>query len=40
MEVVREAQGSAESLMAFALEANRWIRDAVQPTRMSFALAA
>ncbi|SDN21268.1 hypothetical protein SAMN05216360_106293 [Methylobacterium phyllostachyos] len=40
MEIVREAQGSAESLMAFALEANRRIRDAVQPARMSFALAA
>jgi hypothetical protein len=40
MEVVREAQGSAESLTAFALEANRWIRDAVQAPRMTFALAA
>ena len=39
-EVVREAQGSAESLMAFALEANRWIRDAVQAPRATFALAA
>ena len=28
MEIVREAQGSAESLMVFALEANRRIRDA------------
>ncbi|MEL6063241.1 MULTISPECIES: hypothetical protein [unclassified Methylobacterium] len=40
MEIVREAQGSAESLMAFALEANRRTHDAVQPARMSFALAA
>ena len=40
MEVVREAQGSAESLMVFALEANSRIRDAVQPARMTFALAA
>ena len=40
MEIVREAQGSAESLMVFALEANRRIRDAVQPVRMTFALAA
>ena len=40
MEVVREAQDSAESLMAFALQANRRIRDAVQPARMTFALAA
>ena len=40
MEIVREAQGSAESLMAFALEANRRIRDAVEPARMAFALAA
>ena len=40
MEVVKEAQGSAESLMAFALEANRRIRDAVEPARMTFALAA
>jgi hypothetical protein len=40
MEVVREAQGSAEPLMVFALEANRRIRDAVQPARMTFALAA
>jgi len=40
MEIVREAQGSAESLMAFALEANRRIRDAVEPARMTFALAA
>ena len=40
MEIVREAQGSAESLMAFALEANRRIRDAVEPALMTFALAA
>lgn len=40
MEIVREAQGSAESLMAFALEANRRAHDSNQPARMSFALAA
>lgn len=40
MEVIREAQGSAESLMAFALEANRRIRDAAEPARIVFALAA
>ncbi|MCJ2133916.1 hypothetical protein MKK69_07500 [Methylobacterium sp. J-026] len=40
MAIVREAQGSAESLMVFALDANRRIRDAVQPARTSFALAA
>jgi len=40
MEIVREAQGSAESLVAFALESNRRVRDTVQPARMTFALAA
>jgi hypothetical protein len=40
MEVVREAEGSAESLMVFALEANRRVRDAAQPARTTFALAA
>ncbi|MCJ2053101.1 hypothetical protein [Methylobacterium sp. J-070] len=40
MEIVREAQGSAESLMIFALEANRQIRDAAHPVRSTFALAA
>ncbi|MCJ2073603.1 hypothetical protein MKK75_33255 [Methylobacterium sp. J-030] len=40
VEIVREAQGSAESLIAFALEANRRTHDAAQPARMSFALAA
>jgi len=40
MEVVREAQSSAESLVAFALEANRRARDTVQAPRMTFALAA
>jgi hypothetical protein len=32
--------GSAESLMVFALEANRRVRDAAQPARTTFALAA
>jgi hypothetical protein len=40
MEIVREAQGSAESLTAFALDANRWIREAILPQRATFALAA
>jgi hypothetical protein len=40
LEIVREAQGSAESLVAFALEANRRVRDTSQPARMTFALAA
>ncbi|MGU3662836.1 hypothetical protein ACLBX9_01405 [Methylobacterium sp. A49B] len=40
MEIVREAQGSAESLVAFAMEANRWVRDTTQPARIAFALAA
>ncbi|KST57413.1 hypothetical protein AO398_08150 [Methylobacterium sp. GXS13] len=39
MEIVREAQGSAEALMAFALDANRWTREAQAP-RVTFALAA
>ena len=40
MEVVREAQSSAESLVAFAPEANRRARDTVSAPRMTFALAA
>lgn len=40
MEVVREAQGSAEALMVFALEANRWIREPAPARRPRFALAA
>jgi hypothetical protein len=40
MEIVREAQGSAESLMVFAMEANRRSRDTAVPQRVSFALAA
>lgn len=39
-EIVKEAQGSAEALTAFALEANRWIREPAARTRKSFALAA
>ncbi|MCJ2122002.1 hypothetical protein [Methylobacterium sp. J-077] len=40
MEIVREAQGSAEALMAFALDANRWTREANPAPRITFALAA
>ena len=40
MEIVREAQGSAEALMAFALEANRWTREPTESKRSPFALAA
>ena len=40
MEIVREAQGSAEALMAFALEANRWTREPAASKRSPFALAA
>ena len=40
MEIVREAQGSAEALMAFALEANRWTREGAPRDRTTFALAA
>ena len=40
MEIVREAQGSAEALMAFALNANRWTRESTQAPRITFALAA
>ncbi len=40
MEIVREAQGSAEALMAFALEANRWTREPTGSKRSPFALAA
>ncbi|MGT2485201.1 hypothetical protein ACU4GA_02375 [Methylobacterium oryzae CBMB20] len=36
----RGAESSAESLVAFALEANRRARDTVQAPRMTFALAA
>ncbi|MCJ2013439.1 hypothetical protein [Methylobacterium sp. J-076] len=39
-EIVREAQGSAEALTAFALEANRWVREPASRSRMHFALAA
>ncbi|GJD36220.1 hypothetical protein [Methylobacterium aerolatum] len=39
-EIVREAQGSAEALTAFALEANRWVREPAARTRRTFALAA
>jgi hypothetical protein len=39
-EIVREAQGSAEALTAFALEANRWVREPAARTRRHFALAA
>ena len=35
-----EAEGSAETLMAFALDANRWTREAAQAPRLTFALAA
>ena len=40
MEIVREAQGSAEALMAFALEANRWTREGTPRPGTTFALAA
>ena len=40
MEIVREAQGSAEALMIFALEANRWTRAPTPAARPRFALAA
>ena len=40
MEVVREAQSSDEALIAFALEANRWTRQAEGTERRPFALAA
>lgn len=40
MEVVREAQNSDEALIAFALEANRWTRQAAGAERRHFALAA
>ena len=40
MEVVREAQGSAEALMVFALEANRWTREPARGDRPRFAQAA
>jgi hypothetical protein len=39
-EIVREAEGSAEALMVFALEANRRLHDTAQPPRITFALAA
>lgn len=39
MEIVREAQGSHESLIVFALEANRWTRGPAVD-RPPFALAA
>ena len=39
MEIVREAQGSDESLIVFALEANRWTRGPALD-RPPFALAA
>ena len=40
VEIVREAEGSAEALMAFALEANRWTREPAKAGRPRFALAA
>ena len=40
VEVVREAQNSDEALIAFALEANRWTRQAEGTERRPFALAA
>lgn len=40
MEIVREAEGSAEALMVFALEANRWTREHPEDARPNFALAA
>ena len=39
-EIVREAQGSAEALTVFALEANQWVREPAARTRRHFALAA
>ncbi|TXM92817.1 hypothetical protein [Methylobacterium sp. WL116] len=40
VEIVREAQGSAEALMVFAMEANRWTREPARTDRPRFALAA
>lgn len=40
MEVVREAQASDETLIAFALEANRWTRDPKRAERPRLLLAA
>ena len=40
VEIVREAHASAEPLMAFALEANRWTREPAKADRPRFALAA
>ncbi len=40
IEIVREAQASAENLTVFALEANRWSRQPAETRRPSFALAA
>ena len=40
MEIVREAHGSAEALMAFALAANRWTREPSDAEGVRFALAA
>ncbi|WP_375464511.1 hypothetical protein [uncultured Methylobacterium sp.] len=40
MEIVREAESSAEALMVFALEANRWTREPAPTLRPRFALAA
>jgi hypothetical protein len=39
-EIVREAQGSSEALTAFALDANRWVREPAKSPRRPFALAA
>lgn len=39
-EIVREAQGSSESLTAFALDANSWVREPAARSRRHFALAA
>ena len=40
MEIVREAEGSAEAMMVFALAANRWTREPAEADRPRFALAA
>ncbi|RZK80105.1 MAG: hypothetical protein EOO66_29815, partial [Methylobacterium sp.] len=40
VEIVREAEGSAEALMAFALDANRWTREPAKADRPRFARAA
>ena len=40
VEIVREAQGSDEALVAFAIEANGWIQRPAAARRPHFALAA